>query len=265
MMGTSPKDALNRVEIEFKFVVFPEYRKPIYDFLIKSDKLDNITLGDASIHEINDCYYDTEDHSLQKAGLAFRERKDNQDHLIAIKGKAKPLGQALRRLEIEQRATSDNLCALIRHLKNFGIELSGAGKRDGFEAQLASFGLIPIQIRKTKRTVRPIHIDTKLVGELALDRVSLTLQNQSLAYDEIEVEAKGSFADDHLERFCEHLMERFNNQLRPWRHSKLVTVMGLKKLFEHPGVIAHATTENRVNAEGFRRLDFLLDKTPYVL
>ncbi len=78
------------IEIKLRLASFADYLK-LLGFLGSID----------SEHELENCFFDSEDRQLAKAGWAFRVRINNSAGLITVKGLSTPDGLATVRDEIE--------------------------------------------------------------------------------------------------------------------------------------------------------------------
>jgi inorganic triphosphatase YgiF len=188
-----------------------------------------IPRGSITMH---DTYFDTAGFDLGKLGYALRLRAQGGKVLLALKGRERidSLG-GISRLEIEGPWSGDILSQIACELGPDLVKVQPLTDADPLDA-MEALGFTVIQSRETMRTLMNLYPerDEMRFGEMALDRVCYRAMGTGYLHYEIEIEAKGTGAQERLREFAGCLIEAFPNLLKPWVHNKLITGIALEEL-----------------------------------
>src|SRR4029077_15139272 len=99
----------------------------------------------------------------------------------------------------------------------------------------ASMGLVVIQERTTRRTVRDIirhdRPTSAPIAELDVDSVTF-LGEPKIRIFEVEIEAKGGRSPKRIQEIAETLQSTYSGFLREWPYGKLATGLAIQNLLK---------------------------------
>jgi CHAD domain-containing protein/transposase-like protein len=190
------------MEIEAKFTVTnPE----TFGRLQAADHIAGLTLGPAKKTHVHDTYLDTTDRAILAAGYACRRREKGQSLLITLKSLGGVEGAIHRREELEISLPSaqppskwpDGL------LRDWVRQVIGRSRLTTlFELQQA-------------RTVRQASAGERLVAELSLDDVLVSIKGKQQTYLELEVELLPDGTEEDLTAIVSCLKDEWDLQAEP--------------------------------------------------
>lgn len=156
-----------------------------------------------------------------------------EKELVTLKGPTtRDRETGASRPELELPASARSAARVREELEKMGVTWKGAPAKGASE--LADLlGLVEVQRRITSRTVRdviPAESGRKNpAAELALDRVTYRFGDREARLFEIEIEAKRRDGGAAVEAIQRALLERFEDELRPWSYSKLATGKAMER------------------------------------
>jgi triphosphatase len=162
------------MEIEAKYIALDEE----FAGLLEVNALDDYKLGDIEEQRINDEYMDTDKLDILKAGYALRIREKNGKYLLTVKGLGGSNGAIHRReeyeMEIQQNKTPH--------------EWPDGKAREIVFSVIQSQTLRKLFVIKQLRTIRTLHQNERLMGNMALDIVDIELDDRIERIYQVEVE-----------------------------------------------------------------------------
>jgi inorganic triphosphatase YgiF len=234
-------------EIEAKLRVRAGSADAVFASVAAMRELAGCRLEAAGSREQRDVYWDTPRAELRARRAALRTRWIGADPVpsVALKrdeASAGGAGEISRRREWERPWSERAASELAHELAALGIAQArprGAASLREPEAALRALGLLPLQVRATRRARLLASSAAGRVAEIALDRVAFALAGREIRHCEIEIEALGAGAraevvaelSDALQRAC-------GAALVPWRCNKLVLGLALAELAARPGALA---------------------------
>ncbi len=187
---------------------------------------------------MHDVYFDTSDGRLKKRRINLRVRHQDSGYSLTMKQNPGPFTwRRNERQELEVPWSQGSLKRILEELTSQGIKLTGpvlTGESNPVEV-VKSTGLLVAQDRETRReasNVLPERGEQLPLAELAVDSVRYNLTTQTVSLCEVEIEAKSREGRSVLETIKKALQERFETDLRPWKHGKLVTGKAVRRLLE---------------------------------
>jgi len=171
---------------------------------------------------IQDTYYDARARPLRQRGVALRVRRVDGEVRLTLKSELGRHGGVSDRFELESVWSRDTLADVLEALKRFDVELHVEDKPFTADASatLESFGLEPVQHRRTRRVRRlVVDDDGDALAELALDSVVFEAPTGPIRLFEVELEARSPDAD--VAELARALSR--DTSLRAWPHAKLPT------------------------------------------
>ena len=197
-------------EIEWQFDA-PDLRR-VMRWLRTAPLPPAVALGPESVRVMVDTYFETDDWRLTRAGYALRVRQSGRD--LEATMKALDGGEAghRRRREISAAITPGDPAQ--------AIERASGPLADRIHAVAGRHSLEPILEIRTRRRVRPVIVDGRPAGELALDRTVIPrgAGAEPVRLERVEVEV-GEGTVDALAPFVEALQA--GCRLQPAACSKL--------------------------------------------
>jgi CHAD domain-containing protein len=193
------------MEIEAKFAV---PNAETFERLQAVKRLGAFTLAAGQTKHVRDTYSDTADRTILAAGYACRRRVQDDGVLITLKGLGGAEGAVHRRDELEILLPEDLPPA----------EWPDSSVRDRVLQLTGKTQLIPLLELQQKRTVRPMRKNRRLVAELSLDEVQLTVKDEKQVYFELEAELTPRGTESDLTEVAAHLQEEWG--LTPEPRSK---------------------------------------------
>jgi len=193
------------MEIEAKFTLSD---RATFQQLQEIEALAGYHLAASEVRAVQDEYLDTTDRQLLGAGYACRRRTHPDGVLMTLKGLGGAEGAVHRREELE-------------------IQLPTAQPVEAWpdssirERIMAITGAAPLHLLfglSQTRTVRQVSLEARVVAELSLDDVHLSLDGVEDRYLELEVEQAPDGGEADLAAIVAHLRDEW--QLEPERRSK---------------------------------------------
>jgi hypothetical protein len=209
---------------------------------------------------IHDNYFDTDDRSFMKKGIALRNRKIGKINLLCMKGSehVNEWGE-IRRLEIEEEWSEKALEKILRaqgHI-SFDIDNIVFDETDPIKT-LECLGLHSIQDRQTSRIVRDIinpgGTSQGLCAEMALDRVRYRFGYRKFNHFEVEIEAKTREGEEHIKTIITLLKTKFPGELKRWDHNKLITGYAIEALLQKGDLAAYSQHNNLIDQTGYEKI-----------
>ncbi len=193
------------MEIEAKFAV-PDVET--FRRLRAADQLAGLALSPAQIKQVSDTYLDTPDRRILAAGYAFRRREEPEGIIMTLKGLRGLEGAVHRREELEVQLPADQPPAEwpASPVRDLALQLVG-------DAPLISL----FNLHQT-RISRVMSQSQKIVAQLSLDEVHLSVAGRVQAYFELEAELAPPGNEDDLAAIVAHLQDEWG--LRPEPRSK---------------------------------------------
>ncbi len=187
---------------------------------------------------IRDIYFDTPERALQRSRYGLRVRRKNERWLLTLKGDATQTAAGVQRREREVGWSSVGLQAILDDLIALGVRITvraATSEEEPLQA-IRALGFEVIQDRETRRQIRHIcSTDGQhVLAEFAIDACTYHLDGGAVRCYEIEIEQKSS-DDSALSNTCDALCTQYANEVRVWRHSKLVTGFALEQLLQQQG------------------------------
>ena len=183
---------------------------------------------------ISDTYFDSPGGTLKSRGYSIRIRNVSSEGatttFVTLKGK--------------------NLSNLISSREENEVEWTFSVDP---ELIFNAFGLERVQERVTTRMIRDVYDKKDLVAELGADKVVYLFGNDNPTFYEIEIELKDKGISKDLDKITEKLLNKFPDDLRRWKHSKLTT----GKIFEF--ATAFKQNGDLVTAETFDSIEKLME------
>lgn len=206
------------------------------------------------VHRIRDTYYDTRLGLLRKKKIGLRIRRIDGKLLVSMKSNPQRIeGEGVRRIEIEAPWSPLSLARIQKTLKNSPSKgksrFSARSPSDAF----ASMGLVVIQERTTRRTVRDIFRHDRPtrtpLAELGIDSVTFIGQRKVRIF-EVEIEAKGNRSPKKIQEIAKTLQSTYSGFLREWPYGKLATGLAIQNLL-NSGVLQSYLEHDRLEAGAF--------------
>jgi len=216
------------VEIEAKFAV------PTAEILHRLQtvkRLAAFTLAAGRTKHVQDTYVDTAERVILAAGYACRRRTQDDGVLITLKGLGSAEGAVHRREELEI-LLPENLPP---------TEWPASPVCDRVLQLVGKAQLIPLLALQQTRTVRPMRKNRRLVAELSLDEVHLTVQDEEQVYFELEAELTPRGTESDMAEIAVHFQEEWG--LTPEPRSKFERA--LEALGEAPPAPTLLTPQER--------------------
>jgi CHAD domain-containing protein len=193
------------LEIEAKFAV-PDAETLHRLQTVK--RLADFTLAAGRTKKVQDIYVDTAKRAILAVGYACRQRVQDTGVLISLKGLGGAQGAVHRREELEVLLSEDLP----------PTKWPDSPVRDRVLQLIGKARLISLAKLQQTRTVRPMRRDRRLVAELSLDEVHLTVQGKEQVYFELEAELTPRGTESDLAEIAAHLEEEWG--LTPEPRSK---------------------------------------------
>lgn len=197
-----------------------------------------------------DTYFDTPggDLGAKRIALRIRDFGAGERALTTLKTPARGAGRVAERGELEVPLTETGARKVLAQLQRLGVRASLPSAREfvkGGERAGGSGALLRAsQVRTNRRLLRDVEKNGKRVAELAIDRVSYSLGDTPVRFEEVEIEAKDSGTAGDVERIARALLDEFGRELRPWRASKLAVGKTLEA-WSRKGQLAPRLTSKR--------------------
>jgi inorganic triphosphatase YgiF len=175
------------MEIEAKFAL-PDVET--WRRLQAADSLAGFALSASRVKRVRDTYLDTAERKILAAGYACRWREQSDSILITLKSLDDSQGTIHRREELEVKLPSEQSQIPVG-------EWPASPARERLTQWIGQSPLTPLFELQQTRIVRNVTQGKRLVAELSLDDVCLTVSDRRQAYRELEVELKpeGNEAD----------------------------------------------------------------------
>ena len=175
------------MEIEAKFVL-PDLET--WRRLQAADSLAGFALSASRVKRVRDTYLDTAERKILAAGYACRRREQSDGILITLKSLNDSQGTIHRREELEVMLPSEQSQIPVG-------EWPASLARERLTQWIGQSPLTPLFELLQTRIVCNVTQGKRLVAELSLDDVCLTVSDRRQAYRELEVELKseGNEAD----------------------------------------------------------------------
>jgi len=193
------------MEVEAKFVL-PDAET--FRRLQAVDRLAGFALSAAQVKEVRDTYLDTSERAILAAGYACRQREQDEDLLITLKGLGGAEGAVHRREELEILLPADAPPA----------DWPPSPVRDQVIRLIGDASLIPLFHLQQTRIIRLVGEGERPVAELSLDDVLLIAGGREWAFLELEVELAPGAGEDDLAAVATCLEDEWG--LEPMRLSK---------------------------------------------
>jgi inorganic triphosphatase YgiF len=175
------------MEIEAKFAL-PDVET--WRRLQAADSLAGFALSASRVKRVRDTYLDTAERKILAAGYACRWREQSDSILITLKSLNDSQGTIHRREELEVMLPSEQSQIPVG-------EWPASLARERLTQWIGQSPLTPLFELQQTRIIRNVTQGKRLVAELSLDDVCLTVGDRRQAYCELEVELKpeGNEAD----------------------------------------------------------------------
>jgi CHAD domain-containing protein len=193
------------MEIEAKFAV-PD--ADTFQRLRTVKRLAGFTIAAGKTREVHDTYLDTADRAILAAGYACRRRVQDDSILITLKGLGGAEGAIHRREELEVLLPADQPPS----------KWPDGAVHDWVRQVTGGSRLAPLFALQQTRTVRPLRAGRRLVAEISLDDVHLSVKGGEHAYFEAEVELLPDGTERDLTAIVTCLQEEWG--LQPELRSK---------------------------------------------
>lgn len=251
--------AKDETEIEAKLVVVSDRADEILEHLAGAGEFGGLTLIPMTEQSIRDVYYDTPAQALRAADLALRVRQVNWTLTLGVKGRARRVGPAIERLEIERPWSGAALGEILGVLRQHGVAIEAELPPEPVHEPaptLGAAGLVPFQERFTQRARRQI-VDREraIVGELAIDRAVFAFDAVRVRHFEIEIEAEGRQALDAVSALAAALLAAWPGELRTWDHSKVATGRAIEHVMATRPPALLLTRTGGLNAAAYDAMD----------
>jgi inorganic triphosphatase YgiF len=187
---------------------------------------------------IYDTYYDTRENFLRQRKISLRTRRLGGTLLISTKSDIRRIaGNIIQRREMERPWSYDSVRLLVRNLKLKTPTMSVSRFQSiPVSRALAAMGLDVIQERRTRREARDVvrrgKSPTSILAELAIDKVTYTLEDIKVELSEVEVEAKSARSLPIVREIAGALVSKYQPSLQQWFHGKFVTGLAIRKLLQ---------------------------------
>lgn len=229
-------------ETEATLVILSENPGSISEALAAEAHLGRYELEYVGVRAIRDQYFDTPEGTLGKRSYALRLRNSDGHLLLALKGGGEKAGEfATARLEIEGAWSQETLDLIVDKLQQQGVlrvrlQVGQQATQPG--ETLQELGFVLLQDRATTRQVFSVLATGAhaRLAEIAVDEVIYHLACGAITHHELEVEVEATSEQGvaQLDKLIQALLARFQNTLRPWKHSKLATGLVLEKELTRP-------------------------------
>jgi inorganic triphosphatase YgiF len=165
---------------------------------------------------IEDIYYDTPDHRLQKNNCYLRYRVLGTDKLITLRRYTDDADNIVTNMiEIKDTATIFTLRKVVKTLVESGIidadDRAVAQMPDNFESALTSMRFKKVLYGKIDRSIFPVMYDGEYFANIKLDTVTFVANNNSSRYSEIEVAAQHTGYLTRMKALAYTLMSKFED------------------------------------------------------
>ncbi len=168
-------------------------------------RLTGFTLATGQTKQVHDTYLDTADRAILAAGYACRQRVQADGVLITLKGLGGAKGAIHRREELE----------ILLPEAQPPAKWPASPVRDRVLQLIGKARLIPLLELQQTRTVRPMRHNRRLVAEMSLDEVHLTVKNEEQVHFELEVELTPRGTESHLAEIATHLQDEWGLKPEP--------------------------------------------------
>jgi len=206
------------------------------------------------IHRIRDTYYDTKLGLLRQKKIGLRIRRIDGRLLVSMKSNPQRIeGEGVRRIEIEAPWSPLSLARIREILKDSPSKGESHFSARSPSSAFASMGLVIIQERTTRRTVRDIirhdRPTSTPIAELGVDSVTF-LGEPKVRIFEIEIEAKRDRSLKRIQKIALTLQSTYSGFLREWPYGKLTTGLAIRNLL-NSGVLQSYLEHDRLEAGAF--------------
>jgi inorganic triphosphatase YgiF len=252
-MGNGGDD---RHEAEIKLLILAEHPTDIIDAVASLGELDGRRLGPVRIRTLRDTYFDTPDLRLRERRFNLRLRNDDERLLATLKGPKTSLesGVVIRR-EVEAPWSAEVAERILSLLADAAIDLNGRSDIADPGDALRAAGLVPVQIRRTRRHARHVLDGSgRSFAELMLDAVTYLFGECEVRHHEVEIEARDVRDAAGLEPLADDLLKRFGGVLRRWRRGKLATGIAIRDLLEDGSLDGHVN-DGTLDAHAYDLID----------
>ncbi len=254
----------NHFEIEETLVINSMNPQIIESQIVKMISLDNYRLLRKKAVLLHDFYLDTIDQKLKQRRLALRLRQVGSEHWITLKGPPKPTdwNSGIKRFEIEERYSIDNMVMIIDELSDQGVDKLSLNHDQNSIYPLETMmgiGMVVVQDRETQRTIRNIYKldnDSEIVqAEMMVDSVSYHIRNLVFRHREVEIEAKVGDGSTVLPQVVANMVTIYGSSLRIWPYSKLITGLVLEKLLCKGALDENLNTNNNLTPIDYDKIE----------
>jgi inorganic triphosphatase YgiF len=193
------------MEIEAKFVL-PDLET--WRRLQAADSLAGFALSASRVKRVRDTYLDTAERKILAAGYACRRREQSDGILITLKSLNDSQGTIHRREELEVMLPSEQSQIPVG-------EWPASLARERLTQWIGQSPLTPLFELLQTRIVCNVTQGKRLVAELSLDDVCLTVSDRRQAYRELEVELKSEGNEADLMSLVACLRDEWGLQSEP--------------------------------------------------
>ncbi len=190
------------MEIELKFAVPDE---GMLRQLAALDQLAGYALSVAVTKRVHDTFVDTPDRSILRSGHVCRRREVDDHILMTLKGSGMIDGAIHRREELEIELLADRPVP----------EWPASPIRDQLLSIIGRSPLTPLFEQRQIRIVRNVLRGDRVVAELSLDRVELSIGGREQTYFEIEAELKNEGTEEDLAKIADCLKIEWGLRAEP--------------------------------------------------
>lgn len=256
--GLSEQDT--REEIELVLMIVSSDPQGMARKVVLLDSIAGYRLTRQPPLAIHDVYFDTADGQLKGRRVNLRVRHQDDGYWLTMK--KSPGALAWRRIERQELEIPWSQSSMNRVQQEFarqGIKLmipASTAESDPVKT-LKSLGLLVTQDRETRREASNLLEEREGEGplaELAVDSVRYKLSTATVGLCEVEIEAKSREGRAVLKEVRSALLRRFGDELRPWKHGKLVTGKAVKRLMDR-GELQGLLVDGYLMPEAFERID----------
>ena len=200
------------MEIEAKFAVPDE---ATYQKLQTVEQIAGYALSPGEMKQMHDTFMDTPDRAILASGHVCRRRTVGGQIVMTVKSGQTVDGAVHRREELE-----------ITLERDLPIRQWPPGEiRDRLLSIVGDVPLTPLFDQHQTRVIRWASQAGRVVAEMSVDRVELSISGKELRYFEVEFELKGAGADDDLAAIAACLQNDW--RLKPEPRSKFARALAL--------------------------------------
>ncbi len=200
------------MEIEAKFAVPDE---TTWLRLQAVNKIAGYALSPGKTKRVHDTFVDTPDRAILASGHVCRKREVDGQIVMTLKGEQTVEGAVHRRQELE--------VTLERELP-IG-QWPSSEIRDRLLGIVGDGVLVPLFDQHQTRIIRWVSYADRVVAEMSVDRVELSINGREQSYFEVEFELKVAGTEDDLATIAACLQDEW--KLRPEPRSKFARALAL--------------------------------------